>query len=278
MRGGVGNQLFIYAAARALALRNGAELWLDARSALDNDPQRAYRLDAFAIAGRLAPAGSFFVSTPRWRRTPIRFASRLLPYRRRSYIEQPWARFVPQLLTLRVAGDVYLDGFWQSEAYFAGCADTIRRELTFRHAPDAANAATLDRIQHAESIAVHCRRGDNAVYLPERYYSAAAGLVATQCAAPRFFVFADDREWARAHLSLPGSVEHVCHNTAPGGECEDLRLMAACRHIITANSTFSWWGAWLGARDGRLVVCPEPDGEWGVACRIPDAWRQVAWR
>ena len=278
VRGGLGNQLFIYATACALALRNGAELLLDTHSALANDRWRQYRLDAFATSARIAPTGSFFVSTPRYRRTPIRWASRLLPYARRAYVEQPWLQFVPALLTLQVRADVYLDGFWQSEEYFAPQADAIRRELVFRTAPDEENAGWLGRIRSVESVAVHCRRTDGPVFLPESYYTAAARLVAERCREPQFFVFSDDPEWSTARLRFAGPTWHIRHNNRPRGECEDFRLMTACRHFITANSTFSWWGAWLGGDKTKQVFTPAPYHEWGSATRLPAEWTQVAWR
>jgi hypothetical protein len=278
VRGGIGNQLFVYASARAFALRNGAELWLDTQSAFARDPDREYRLDKFAIAARVAPSGTFFVSTPPYRRTPIRFASRLLPYRRRSYIEQPWLQFVPEMLTLKVRADVYLDGYWQSEEYFRGYEDTVRRELVFRDPPDAGTGALLARIRSATAVGVHCRRTDNPVYLNEGYYQAAAAIVAARVHDPEFFVFSDDPAWSSATLRLPGPTVHIRRDNVGAHDCDDLRLMSACRHFITANSTFSWWAAWLGATPSSLIVTPAPYDMWGFATRLPAAWTQVAWR
>jgi hypothetical protein len=278
VRGGIGNQLFVYASARALALRNEAELWLDAHSAFVRDPDREYRLDRFAIAARIAPAGSFFVSTPRYRRTPIRFASRLLPYHRRSYIEQPWLQFVPEMMTLRVRFDVYLDGYWQSEEYFRGYVDAIRRELAFRDPPDADTASWLARVTNVTAVGVHCRRTDNPAHLPAAYYETAASIVAARVHAPHFFVFSDDPAWSSRALRLPGPTSHVTREQVAASDCDDLRIMRACRHFITANSTFSWWAAWLGATSGSLVVTPAPYDMWGFATRLPPAWTQVAWR
>jgi hypothetical protein len=120
----------------------------------------------------------------------------------------------------------------------------------------------LSAIREAESVAVHVRHGDNATaaaqglgVLPLAYYQKAAGLISEQARHPQFFVFSDDLDWARATLTLPGPATFVTHN---GDEknYEDMRLMAACKHHIVANSTFSWWGAWLGKKDDQIVYAP----------------------
>ncbi len=272
VRGGVGNQLFIYATARALARRHDAELWLDATSALGRDRRRTFVLDAFAIRGRIAPPDSFFVSTPRWRRTPIRWCSRLLPWSRRRYLEQPWLRYVPQLPGLKLRHDVYLDGFWQHENYFADCAAELRAELVLRAAPGPEDQAWLARIRRGPAVAVHVRRTDSPVFLPLSYYANALARLDLPGAA--CFVFSDDIAWARENIRLPGEVAFV-GSSGPRGELDDFRLMTACTHFIAANSTYSWWAAWLGAAPGKRVLVPVPNHEWGQAPALPAAWERI---
>ena len=144
----------------------------------------------------------------------------------------------------------YLAGFWQREEYFSEIADVIRKEFTFREPPDAQNAETLREIATSgNAVCVHVRRGD---YLEPQmhaffglcgldYYRQAMELMRGRVNGPRFFLFSDDPAWARGHLHIDDRTRLVDHNVG-GQDHEDLRLMAACRHFIIANSSFSWWG------------------------------------
>ncbi len=275
VRGGLGNQLFIYATARALALRNDAQLWLDTHSVYAFDARRTYRLDHFTIEARIAPLTMPNIAIPRWRRTPRRWFNRVLPYSSRRYIEQPWLRFVPELTQLRLRHDIYLDGFWQSEAYFADQAARLRQELQFRAAPSPALRPWVERISAAPAVAVHVRRTDSPVFLTPRYYANAAARFGADAARLEYFVFADDRAWARETLRFPGRTTIVDRSASPDADLDDFRLMAQCRHFITANSTFSWWAAWLGRAPNRRVFTPAPNHEWGSATQIPATWEQV---
>lgn len=256
--GGLGNQMFQYAAARALSLRSGQPLVLDLRH-YAGPREHGYALDAFSIAGRLGRPEEL---PPRPRHEPLRalgrrFAGRSLP---RWQEREPG--FAAEVTRLR--GPVWLHGYFQSERYFADHAPAIRTEFTPRAAPDAANAALLGEITASTSVSVHVRRGDyvrnprfNALHgtCPPEYYASAAARMAGRLKDAVFYVFSDEPDWARKNLSLPGAVRVVDHNTG-GPASEDLRLMSACRHHIIANSTFSWWGAWLNPRPDKKVIAP----------------------
>jgi hypothetical protein len=165
---------------------------------------------------------------------------------------------------LNAPGNVYLAGYWQSEKYFKEIEDIIRRDFCLKSEPGPENAAMADEIKGVPSVCVHVRRTDyvtdprtnqhHGTCSPE-YYRNAACLVGSQVSNPHFFVFSDEPDWARANLELPVPTTFVTHNGSEKGY-EDLRLMALCQHYIIANSSFSWWGAWLG-NSGGIVVAPK---------------------
>jgi hypothetical protein len=183
---------------------------------------------------------------------------------------------------LDAPGNVYLAGYWQSEKYFKEIEDIIRRDFCFKSEPEQQNAAMAEKIKGVAAVCVHVRRTDyvtdpGASQLlgtcsPE-YYRNAACLVGSQVSNLHFFVFSDEPDWARANLELGGATTFVTHNGSEKGY-EDQRLMALCRHHIIANSSFSWWGAWLG-NSGGIVVAPK---RWFIAKEldtrdvIPERW------
>jgi hypothetical protein len=260
LEGGLGNQLFQYAAGRTIALETGRKLLLDP-SAYREDRLRSYQLDHFAIAARPLRAGD--VPLLKLRRSRLRG---LVPRRwRYGIVREAFPARVPVWPEAPVddAGTPYLIGYWQSERYFAAVADTIRRELRVKAAPDGANARLLDEIAACDAVAIHVRRGDY-VSNPAatayhglcglEYYAAAIRRLSGKVSQPHFFVFSDDLDWVRENLDTGHPTTWVGDNADT--PWEDLRLMAACRHFIVANSSFSWWGAWLGAWPGKQVIAP----------------------
>lgn len=260
LEGGLGNQLFQYAAARSLALATGRDLLLDT-SAYRADRLRSYQLDRFAIAAR--PLRRSDIPFFRLRRSRL---GAILPRRARmEIVREAFPARVPIWPEAPVegAGTPYLIGYWQSERYFAAIADTIRREVRVNAAPEGRNARVLDEIAAGDAVAIHVRRGDY-VSNPAatayhglcglEYYEAAIRRLAGSVPRPHCFVFSDDLDWVRTNLDTGHPTTFVGHNTDT--PWEDLRLMAACRHFIVANSSFSWWGAWLGEWPGKQVIAP----------------------
>jgi len=165
---------------------------------------------------------------------------------------------------LEARARTYLDGYWQSEKYFSDVADTIRREFTIRDQLDAGTRELLDRIGTAESVSVHVRRGDyvshprasraRSVCTPG-YYLRCVAHIAERVGHPHLFVFSDDPDWVAANLRFEHPTTLV--STVPARpDYGDLRLMSACRHHIIANSSFSWWAAWLNPHRDKLVLAP----------------------
>jgi Glycosyl transferase family 11 len=262
LMGGLGNQLFQYAAGRRLAHARSSLLKLDI-SDCGPRAKRQYRLHHFNVTQTVAtPAelARFRGKSPRalWTRIGDRFR----PYARRRRLRERHFHFDPAILD--AGGDVYLSGYWQSERYFTDVAGLLRREITWRAQPDAPNAAMAERIRAVAAVSLHVRRGDyltnpaalalHGVCSPA-YYTAAVARVVAATPDAHFFVFSDEPEWAWSNMRLGRPTTFVTLN-GPDGDYEDLRLMSLCRHHVIANSSFSWWAAWLAARSDSLVIAP----------------------
>jgi hypothetical protein len=138
----------------------------------------------------------------------------------------------------------------------------LRKELSFRKPPIGHNAEMIDTVLAAEqSVSLHIRRGDYTsaaegnIALPMDYYERAITAMRERLPKAKFFVFSDDMAFARANLPQGFPAVFVDHNDDYTSH-EDLRLMSNCRHHIIANSSFSWWGAWLNPHEDKMVIAP----------------------
>ena len=285
IRGGLGNQLFCYAAARRLALNNDAELSIDDVSGFERDHtyQRHYQFDNFNISCRKATIAERLEPFSLYRRYLKRAYNRLLPFAKRTYIHQDGPDFDPRLLAIKPRGTVYLEGYWQSERYFKDVEATIRSDLQIKPPTDETNRAMAAHIRSVLSVAVHVRFFDapnqaginNA---PDDYYDRAVAQMEILAPGAHYFVFSDRPDIARSRIPLPDSrVTCVAHNKGDAQAYADLWLMQLCQHFIIANSTFSWWGAWLSACEGKQVIAPgfemrEGKMSWGFEGLIPKEW------
>lgn len=271
LHGRMGNQLFQYATARGLATKAGAQVILDERT-LAHKGQRSAR-DLFhwnvTSAGHLPPFRH---------EAPLRYAAW------RKFGRNPrFLRESPGIETrLLDAGDnIYLHGYWQRPHYFAHIEDDLRQELAFKPAPSEENQRLADKIQSHVSLSVHVRRGDFVglglaqKYSPE-YFRAAVDKAAEHIgASPHLYVFSDDPEWARAHLSFPYLSTIVDINDGDT-DYEDLRLISLCDHNVICGSSFSWWGAWLNDNPGKVVVGPGDPSDKHIETK-PSDWLPAGW-
>ena len=265
LKGGLGNQMFQYAFGLALADERDGVLLVDS-SPLDADSKRSFELDPCRPAPRsIRPPVRWLLQvlrrTPLWHRLG---RSRAPVYRGgpRVVIESS-STYDPTVRTLE--GSLILDGYWQSEEYFADHRGHLEQVFDWSALiQDAGDVRLADGIRGSESVAVHVRRGD---YVSEPhthafhgtcepdYYAEAAELVRREVGPSRFFVFSDDPDWAEEHLRLPGEIVVVRHRSPPPPHV-DMWLMSRCRHAIIANSSYSWWAAWLADRPGKIIVAP----------------------
>ncbi|MGK2878251.1 MAG: alpha-1,2-fucosyltransferase [Solirubrobacterales bacterium] len=279
LSGGLGNQLFQYACLRALSARTDDELFLDA-SYLRCDRLRSfalapYRLDAQILDRRWLCGATFAGQNADSALAAVVNRSRVL---REAHFQ-----FDPRVAAVSDSRRLYLIGYWQSERYFGDIADELRAELQLPLKGELRKIA--ESIQSTESVSIHVRRGD-LISRPKfaklhgsltlDYYNRAAALIADHVSNPRFFIFSDDPEWCRENLKLPG--ESVTVSGPAVSEHADMALMSVCDHNVIANSTFSWWGAWLGDPDGRTVIAPN---DWFAGVNhdtsdlIPERWTRI---
>lgn len=281
IKGGLGNQLFCYAAARRLALANEAELVLDDVTGFVRDVQykRSYMLDNFSIPARKATPAERMEPLERYRRGLAKWLSRRRPFSERTYMEQEGLEFDPRLLSLKVREQIYLDGYWHSENYFKDCEEALRKDLRITPPSDLENQRIAGQISSGNSVALHVRWFE-APGAPEvlnasvDYYKRAIEFIDGKLGNPRYFLFSDNPAAAKARLSLPeGRVTEVSHNRGDAAACADLWLMSRCSNFIIANSTFSWWGAWLGENRDKIVVAPKSGFANDDA--VPEAWHRM---
>lgn len=268
LRGGLSNQMFQYAASRRLAAVHSTSVRIDT-SWYDNIPvgatPRTYELHKLQITGTLASRWEK-IGTDGVRNTPPHMIPVALYRKARAryrFIGERHFHFDPEILGL--PDKVCLFGYWISEKYFADAAGIIRQEFQFRSPLSPENEGWTARIRATNSVAVHVRRGDyvsdptvaaNHGTCNVDYYRRAVHLIRERVPDPQFFVFSDDLDWARDSLPLGEDAEFVGHNQGADSH-DDLRLMSLARHNIIANSSFSWWGAWLNRNHSKLVLAPK---------------------
>lgn len=285
--GGLGNQLFCYAAARRLALVNDAELVIDDISGFqyDYEYRRNYQLCHFNIPCRKVTYFEQLEPYSRQRRYFKRRLNQRMQFLKRTYIMQEGLDFDPRMLHIKPQGTLYLEGYWQSEDYFKDVAETIRRELQIMPPTDADNLFMRQQIRAGTGVAVHVRffdkphtNGINNVSVD--YYNRAIEMMERLSPVAHYFIFSDQPEAVRACIPLPASrFTIVAHNQSDEKAYADLWLMTHCQHFIIANSTFSWWGAWLATNANKQVIAPGLKLEatsrvasWGFEGLLPLEW------
>lgn len=279
LSGGLGNQMFQYALGRHLSLKNKTGLSLDAsKIGSYKHGKRSYALSPFDISADIItdPAGAPRPSLFR------RCADLLKPYYGRSRIVERGQGFDKDILKIKPSGDnIVLSGHWQSERYFRDIEPMIRRDLTLKDPQGADFDSMAARIRSCRSVSLHVRRTD---YLIEKhknvygmcakeYYEQAIGLLKDKAGEMTLFVFSDDIGWVKNNMKFPEAAVFVSGN---GFEAhQEMMLISLCKHNITANSTFSWWGAWLNGNLDKIVIAPK---KWFVDHKsdenglIPDTW------
>ena len=267
LKGGLGNQMFQYAFGRALSMRRHEQLFLDA-SIFGNEPKidtpRHYVLGVYNIQAEMANP---VITKPFKTRGSIfmrKVKRRLL--RLNDFAYHP---------SLAHSKALYLEGFWNNEKYFKDIADTIRHEFTLKSnlGPDAEKIASdiikLKVEGKRKSVSIHVRRGDfiSNPYASEQhniltmdYYHRALAHLTSKISKEnlKVYIFSDDIPWVKENLILAGfEVEYVSYKTAKIYDYEEIYLMSLCDHNIIANSSFSWWGAWLNRNPDKIVIAPE---------------------
>lgn len=288
IKGGLGNQLFAYAAARRLALVNNAELVIDDVTGFSRDYQykRQYALDRFCIPVRTATSNERLEPFERHRRGIFKWISGKKPFLERSYLEQEGIDFDCRLLDVKVDGTLHLDGLWQSENYFKDVEHIIREDLRITPPQDSANLQMAAQIANCNAVALHVRwfedpNSSGVHNLPIEYYQNAINLIEQKVDSPHYFLFSDNPAAAIQKICLAEeSVTFVNHNLGDENAYADLWLMSQCQHFITANSTFSWWSAWLSNNYAKVITTPlclnaSAVTAWNFDELIPESWHKI---
>ena len=286
IKGGLGNQLFCYAAARRAAVINNAELVIDHVTGFERDFEylRKYGLDHFHIPCRKTTPSERMEPFARYRRFAAKMISRRKIFSERRYIEEDRSDFDSRLLEIRPQGTIYIDGLWQSEQYFKDIENIIREDLRIIPPEDEFNKIMYRKICGNNAVALHVRWFDvpgsterhNISY---DYYNRAIAMIDRNVVSPHYYIFSDQPQAAFDKLKLNAErVTLVTHNKGDENAYADLWLMSQCQHFITANSTFSWWAAWLSAASGKMVIHPKhivrdkETAPWNFKSSLPNGW------
>lgn len=288
--GGLGNQMFQYAFGLSVSTQLRIPVKFDVQNLLDRTPRanftsRDFGLDVFNAEVAIATTSdmALYKELPAagFTRLSQRIQRRIL--KASTFVEQQQFAYDPQVLN--VGRNTRFIGYWQSARYFEPCAAIIQKAFTFKHSLTGLNQSLAADIAAAPSVSMHVRRGDyvsnaqaNAVHgtCTPAYYRAAVEMLQAKVGAIVLFVFSDEPDWVRKNLCFDVTTVYVSHNSG-NASFEDLRLMSLCRHNIIANSSFSWWGAWLNQNPNKIVISPR---KWmnnidGAADLIPVSWIQL---
>ncbi len=199
-----------------------------------------------------------------------------------KYLLETRSDIVPEFFTIS-APNIYLDGYYQSEKYFREYKADLIKQFTPNYPSEAEYESVLAEIQGREAVAVHVRRGDflsaqndpnpNHYLLGEQYYHNALKYVTEHLENPVLFWFSDDIDWVKKNFGEKENFRFVSLHTKHA-DIDEMMLMKNCKHIIAANSTFSWWASWLNEHKDAMHICPAK--RYGNLYMIPDGWIKIA--
>jgi hypothetical protein len=285
LNGGLGNQLFQYANARSQSLSRGTNFLLDISPFECQRIHNGFELNQI-FSGKFPICDS--VDIKQLFKIPLNLKLQQLLSRtslkkfQKVYIREPHFEYWPGIS--KIPDQCYISGYWQSEKYFLNYEKQIRQDLIFPPFKDEMNLYIEGKIRSSScSVSVHIRRGDYASnpkansyhgLCPPKYYQDAFSTFSDKGLKIDPFVFSDDIDWVRANIQFDGlSPVFVDHNKG-NQSYKDMALMSFCHHHIVANSSFSWWGAWLNPSNNKIVIAPKKwfDKDLNTADLIPNSW------
>lgn len=284
MQGWLWNQMFQYAFWKSLAHAHNTELALDIR-AYGSYESRNYCLWVFHLNERFSTLSEVpcYTLFPRNKFTErlVLLGERIGALLNKNHIREKSLAFDSSIFSRK--GNLYLEWYWPSEKYFLNIREEIISDFTVKISPSEENERLLNMITSSLSVSLHVRRGDYVTNANATkfhwicgldYYYSAIELIRSKIASPNFFIFSDDIQWVKDNLRIEWDVTFVDCNDSDKNY-EDLRLMYSCSHHIIANSTFSWWWAWLWRNPNKLVIAPKQwilDPNINTKDVIPDNW------
>lgn len=263
LSGGLGNQMFQYAAAKALATRLNTSLTIDLYTFTKKTQAtvRPYELDIFNI-----------VTLPERSTLKGKLITKARPFiqKHRTFFQKfgiltDTYAILYQPVFESITGNITMSGYFQNENYFKDIVKVLRNDFTFKNPLIDNNLKVSDKIASSQSVAIHIRRGDylsqnsqsNFITLDKAYYENAIRFIISQIKNPEFFVFSEDFEWIKENLNFENyPVTFIDWNKGKNSYI-DMQLMSLCKHNIIANSSFSWWAAWLNINQDKIVIAPD---------------------
>jgi hypothetical protein len=285
--GGLGNQLFQYSFGRVIENKLGVEVFYDI-SDFKNYNLRKLDLQHFDFELKIANEKQIQQAKSFKNKLIFKFFKGLNIHKSNIHKLSFYQEYITDYhdTIFNLSEDIYLDGYWQSEKYFYNHKNLIRNQLIIKTPVSIDNQVVLDKIRNTNSVSVHIRRGD---YVSNdlafklygvcslEYYNKSLDYINNRIEDPIFYIFSDDIEWAKINLINSHSKIFVDLNNADTAY-EDLRLMSSCKHNIIANSSFSWWGAWLNSNVDKIVIAPElwfADSNMNAKDILPVGWVQI---
>lgn len=280
--GGLGNQMFQYCLYRSLKCKK-EKVKMDITAFNRYGKHNGYELDKiFKIEQELANKKEINILGDIKDDIFSKFRRKICGRKNSHFVEKEFD-FNSEVFELE---NVYLDGYWQTEKYFKDIESIIKEEFKFKNRLNDQNKSLINNIKQEESVSLHVRRGD---YIKNteaaelhggictlNYYQRAINIIKNEINNPKFYIFSDDIEWVKSNLLLDNSI-YVDWNKG-NKSYVDMLLMSKCKHNIIANSTFSWWGAWLNNNDNKIVLAPKKwfnDSNINTQDIIPSNWRRI---
>lgn len=283
--GGLGNQMFQFAAGLAISKNRNVLYLLDVSSFRNYQLHQGFELNKVFDCNVGIANSHQILETLGWQNKNfvrnLVSQHRFSVFRRKEFIVEPHFQYWVEMEN--VPKNCFLQGFWQSEKYFSGIGEQVRRQFSFKLPLDNKNRRVAEKISNVNAVSMHVRRGDYANHAETNathglcsmnYYQSAVRYIVERVEAPHFFVFSDDVSWTKKNLKLNFPCEFVDINH--GSESfNDMHLMSLCKHNIIANSSFSWWGAWLNKNPNKIVIAPQrwfKDSAINTKDLIPESW------
>ena len=285
--GGLGNQLFQFSFGRYLSIKLSTEAKFDIQTISNSNRHtpRSFGLGDLNLKIDIAETNNFkninlFIGHELLSKIERKLVQ-IMPFLNRNYVVQNL--YKSQYNKLNYRDNCYYDGYWQSEKYFEPIKDILRKELEFTPILNSHNTAHLNEIKSSRSVSIHIRRGD---YISHKsnmdlykscsleYYRAAIDYLENKIAQPLFYIFSDDPEWTKNNFK--GEKFRIMDNNSQSPAI-DLFLMKKCQHNIIANSSFSWWAAWLNSNSNKIVIAPTKwyNNNWSDKDIIPESWTKI---
>ncbi|MDP2365897.1 MAG: alpha-1,2-fucosyltransferase [Ignavibacteria bacterium] len=263
--GGLGNQMFQYAFARSLSLKRNIVFKLDI-TGFEKYKLHKYSLNKLNIIENIATTNDLKKIKTGEKSILSKLLSfdRIKPYFKRTMILEKYPSIFDRNIT-HFKDNSYFKGYWQNEKYFDEIKDLLLDEFTVKNPLHDKNNEIAEKITNCNSVSIHLRRGD---YVNDPiaqkilgtctidYYKKGIEYILARVEKPHLFIFSDDIDWAKYNINFLATTTFVDHNSSETNY-EDLRLMYLCKHNIIANSSFSWWGAWLNRNKSKIIVAPQ---------------------